>query len=142
MPEHGQRFIHTDHGGLADAPREPLHFHFDVADGDLFGRDTGREVVKMPGIGIALGGQHAQHTANVLEVFIRIPAAAHAVDIELEGFVGQAGFVKDGHTVFDSGLRLKFGRGADDLHSGFCESAIGRIRRFGVIDHAGDNDGG
>ena len=35
MLEHGQRFIHTDHQGVAHAASEPLHFHFDIARRDL-----------------------------------------------------------------------------------------------------------
>ena len=36
MPQHSQRFIHANNGGLAHAAREPLHLHFNVAHGYLF----------------------------------------------------------------------------------------------------------
>ena len=36
MPKHLQRFIHADNDSITDTAREPLHFHFDIANRDVF----------------------------------------------------------------------------------------------------------
>jgi hypothetical protein len=48
---------------------------------------------------ISLGSQHSEHPADVLEVFIRIPAATHPFDIEFEGLVGETFVIEDGHEI-------------------------------------------
>ena len=35
MPQHLQRLIHANDGSLTHTAREPLHFHFDIANGYL-----------------------------------------------------------------------------------------------------------
>ena len=41
-----------------------------------------------------------KHTTDVLEIFIRVPAAAHTLDIELEGFVGETDLIEDTHILW------------------------------------------
>jgi hypothetical protein len=59
------------------------------------------QVGVLAGIGISLGRQRGQHAADVLEVFVRIPAATHSFDVELEGFIGETFVVKDAHRFLE-----------------------------------------
>jgi hypothetical protein len=97
VTQHFQRLIHADDNGVPGAAREPLHFHFDISHGNLLRGKTGGQVGVLTGIYIAFRGQHCQHPADVLEVFVRIPAPAHTVDIQFECLVGQAFMIKDTH---------------------------------------------
>ncbi len=40
-----------------------------------------------------------QHATDVLEIFIRIPAAAHAFDIEFKCFIRKTFVIKDRHRI-------------------------------------------
>jgi hypothetical protein len=97
MLEHGKRLVHADDGGPAHAAREPLHFHLDIPDRDGFRGYAGRQVMMPARILVAFRSEHRQHAVDVLEVLVRVPAAAHAFDVEFEGLVGQSFSVENGH---------------------------------------------
>jgi hypothetical protein len=97
MPEHFQRLIYTNHNGIPNPTREPLHLYFDIAHGNIIWRNTGRQVVVLTGIRISFCRERRQHATDILEIFIRVPAAAHTLNIELKGFIGETFVIKDAH---------------------------------------------
>ena len=99
VAQHGQRLVHPHHNGGAQAAGEPLHLHFDIADGDAFRRNPGGQIMRIPAVGVALPGKHREHIGNIGEVFIAVPAAAHALDIQLESCVVQTLSVKNAHIL-------------------------------------------
>jgi hypothetical protein len=49
-------------------------------------------------VGVALLREHRQGGGDVGEVFVRVPTAAHAFDIQLEGIVVEAFPVEEAHS--------------------------------------------
>ena len=96
-PQHGECLVHAYHDGHAGPAPEPLHLHLHLAGGNILRRDAQRQVVVLARVRVALCPEHGQHAVDVLEILVRVPAAPHAVDIELERIVGEPFAVEEGH---------------------------------------------
>jgi hypothetical protein len=128
MAQHGQRFIYSHDQGFPRPAGKPLHFTFKVARGDLRRSDSAWQPMSSPMIPVTIMSQHFQHVRNIGEVFVGIPALPHALDIQLEGWGGQAFLVEDAHRPPIIDVFLDFCRAAGWKKIEFFENSTHALK--------------